>query len=280
MTDTYNVHHDIYEIIDAERDKVWDTVEIEDYSSPAYKIARVKGAYINDFWMKVSKMNAAPRKSGDVPAIPILEKEVDSNTRNANYLCPSCGAKVGIREHGHSKKKYYVQANHNYCPDCGQYIDWESQQSEDAEFNAYPELVDAKRVLQILAEMQSESPLAASTLEPVVVALKKQKTGVSGDAASAKKPVPYAETTTIHVMDTLETGHYERKETSEWDCPNCGYLVSAHDLLEVIMPAALEDPTKKKEPCHYCPKCGQRIDWASIVLGDEYEAVSDSDGET
>ena len=129
--------NELWDIFDAEREKAWDGVDAEP-GEPAWEIAAGKIKVINNICHGVCDMNAAERSSGDKAEVPIWksgESVVHTDYANgsadtrlnrwAAWVCPRCASFVGEQfTPGFAKSKPHNQHKCNFCPQCGQKIDW------------------------------------------------------------------------------------------------------------------------------------------------------------
>lgn len=81
------------------------------YQDAVYTLGTIK-------WVQVSDSRVAKERESIAMAIEALEKQIPKKpTGNKMNCCPSCKALVGIHTD-------VINAKYNYCPKCGQALDW------------------------------------------------------------------------------------------------------------------------------------------------------------
>ena len=125
----------LWDIFDLEREKAWDGVDAP-VGSPEWNIAAGKIDVINNICYAVQDMNAEPRSSADQAEKPVWEETTSvvhtdyadgsaetKTVKHASWCCPVCGWFVGEQVDVFGRK--HNQMKKNFCPRCGQRIDWE-----------------------------------------------------------------------------------------------------------------------------------------------------------
>lgn len=138
-SDAINVDK-LWDIFDREREKAWEGVDAP-VGSTQWDIAAGKIDVINNICSAVHSMNAVSRSSADKAERPIWKENesvvhidcADGSaetkvSRWASWTCPVCGWSVGRQVNVFGRK--HNQEKRNFCPRCGQRIDWESVEKE------------------------------------------------------------------------------------------------------------------------------------------------------
>lgn len=133
----------LWDIFDAERNKAWNGVTAEP-GEPEWNIAVGKIETINNICHNVIDMNAAERSSADEALFPIWKsgssvvhtdyanRPGTTNVKNwAAWVCPKCNSFVGEQfVPSWAPRKPHNQHKCNFCPCCGQRIDWRTVETK------------------------------------------------------------------------------------------------------------------------------------------------------
>jgi hypothetical protein len=86
------------------------------------------------------------------------------------------------------------------------------------------------------------------------------------DADKAMKPIWKSGESIVH--SDYADGHGETKlhQWAAWVCPVCEWFVG-----EQFIPLWAGRKPHNQNKCNFCARCGQRIDWQSVELGDDDE---------
>lgn len=133
---------ELWVAFDSERRNAWDGVESEP-GTPDWNIAAGKIDVINNICGFVYKMNAAERSDSDNAEPPIWksgESLVHTDYADghgettlekwAAWVCPKCEWFVGEQFRPKFLNKPHNQSKCNFCPRCGQRIDWAAAEKE------------------------------------------------------------------------------------------------------------------------------------------------------
>ena len=118
-------------------------------------------------------------------------------------------------------------------------------------------------VYNAMDELKAGATPAQTVLADYILArLGELKTVPHTDADVGTAPVRRTKTATYHTLYANRRGAVKTKKYTAWLCPVCDWFVGSHRVTH---------GGEKRKPCNFCTRCGQRIDWADIELGDDYD---------